>query len=290
MTHPVPHPVHGIDHCFALVDDLDHAAAQYKALGFTLSPRGTHSAAKGTANYTIMFPDDYFELLGVVTPTELNVPRREMLTTMGQGLHAIACRIDDAEAAAGVLGDLGIATEGLGSFSRPVPLPDGSEGTAAFSTVSFTPEEVPLGMVFMCQHKTRETVWIPELLEHANTTCGLDAVLAISETPEADAPRFAQLWADGAVHTEDGLTTITTGPNSAPLILATADRMAALYPGIDLSATTKGAFTALRLKVRSLETLRHCLKDAHVNIFETTTGLAVGPEFSAGVLLEFVAA
>ncbi|MFD2856181.1 VOC family protein [Seohaeicola zhoushanensis] len=58
------HPVKGIDHCFALVDDLDDAAAQYGALGFTLSPRGMHSAAKGTANHTIMFPEDYFELLG----------------------------------------------------------------------------------------------------------------------------------------------------------------------------------------------------------------------------------
>ena len=290
MTHALPHPVKGIDHCFALVDDLDHAATQYKALGFTLSPLGTHSAAKGTANYTIMFPDDYFELLGVVTPTELNASRREMLATMGQGLHAIACRIDDAEAAAEALGHLGITTQGLGSFSRPVPLPDGSEGTAAFSTVSFTSDETPFGTVFMCQHKTRETVWIPELLEHANTACGLDAVLAISEAPEEDAPRFARLWSEGAVQTEGGLTTITTGPNSAPLILATAAHMAALYPGIDISGTTKGAFTALRIKVRSLETLRDCLKDANVKICDTASGLAVGPEFSAGVILEFVAA
>ncbi|WP_434290356.1 VOC family protein [Celeribacter sp. SCSIO 80788] len=282
------HPVKGIDHCFALVDDLDAAAAQYKALGFTLSPRGTHSAAKGTANYTIMFPDDYFELLGILTPTELNAAHRETLATMGQGLHAIACRIDDAEAAAKALGDLGITTQGLGSFSRPVPLPDGSEGIAAFSTVSFTPDETPFGMVFMCQHKTRETVWIPELLDHANTACGIEAILAISETPEEDAPRFARLWAEGRVRTDDGLTVIETGPNSAPLILATAARMAALYPGLDLTGTTKGAFTALRLKVRDMDATKHCLTDANVTICETTSGLAVGPEFSAGVILEFV--
>ncbi|TNE63569.1 MAG: VOC family protein [Rhodobacteraceae bacterium] len=284
------HPIKGIDHCFALVDDLDSAAAQYQALGFTLSPRGTHSAAKGTANYTIMFPDDYFELLGILTPTELNASRRETLATMGQGLHAIACRIDDAEAAAKALGDLGITTQGLGSFSRPVPLPDGSEGIAAFSTVSFTPEETPFGMVFMCQHKTRETVWIPELLEHPNTVCGIDAILAISETPEEDALGFARLWAKGTVHTEDGLTVIETGPNSAPLILATAARMAALYPGLDLTGTTKGAFTALRLKVRDMDAAKHCLTDANVAMCETTDGLAVGPEFSAGVILEFVPA
>lgn len=282
------HPVKGIDHCFALVNDLDAAAAQYAALGFTLSPRGLHSATKGTANYTIMFPQDYFELLGILKPTELNASRRSTLATMGQGLHAIACRVDNAEAAAEALADLGIATQGLGSFSRPVPLPDGSEGTAAFSTVSFTPDDTPLGMVFMCQHKTRDTVWIPELLDHANTACGLGAVLAISEIPEADALRFQRLWAEGSVSTEDGLTTIATGPNSAPLILATPARMATLYPGLDLSATTKGAFTALRVKVRDLEAVKKCLSSAGIDASESASGLAVGPEFAAGVLVEFV--
>ncbi|WP_460275302.1 VOC family protein [Celeribacter sp. ULVN23_4] len=282
------HPVKGIDHCFALVDDLDAAAAQYKALGFTLSPRGTHSAAKGTANYTIMFPDDYFELLGILTPTEQNVSRREMLASKGQGLHAIACRIDTAEGAAKALSELGITTQGLGSFSRPVPLPDGSEGIAAFSTVAFTPEETPFGTVFMCQHKTRETVWVPELLEHANTACGLDAILAISETPEDDAKGFARLWAAGAVSTEDGFTTVTTGSNSAPLILATAERMAAAYPEFDLGATAQDAFTVLRVKVKSLDAVKDFLADVNVSMCETTSGLAVGPEFSAGVIMEFV--
>ena len=73
------HPVKGVDHCFVLVDDLDKAAAQYRALGFTLSPRGLHSEAKGSANYTIMFPDDYFELLGLLTETPLNAARRKTL-------------------------------------------------------------------------------------------------------------------------------------------------------------------------------------------------------------------
>lgn len=284
------HPVKGIDHCFALVDDLDSAAAQYAALGFTLSPRGTHSAAKGTANYTIMFPQDYFELLGVLTPTELNTTRRETLERMGQGLHAIACRIDDAAAAAEALADLGLATTGLGSFSRPVPLPGGGEGIAAFSTVSFTPADTPRGMVFMCQHKTRETVWIPELLTHANTACGLDAILAISDDPAGEAVRFARLWADGAVNETDGVATVTTGPNSAPLILMTAAAMAAAYPGADLSATAQGAFTVLRIKVADPDAAAACLTGAGIAPIATADGIAAGPEHAAGVIVEFVPA
>ena len=284
------HPVKGIDHCFALVNDLDGAAAQYAALGFTLSPRGTHSEAKGTANYTIMFPDDYFELLGIVQPTDLNAPRRAILAEKGEGLHAIACRINDAAKAAETLTALGLETEGLGSFSRPVRLPNGTEGIAAFSTLTFRPQETPLGTVFMCQHKTRETVWVPELLNHPNTACGLEAILAISDTPKEDALRFARLWADGAVSEIDGSYQVFTGPQSAPLILCTAEDMALRYPSADLAATAKGAFTALRVKVVDIERVRDCLISSKVPLIETSNGLYVRPEFSAGVLMEFVPA
>ena len=284
------HPVKGIDHCFALVNDLDAAAEQYAALGFTLSPRGAHSEAKGTANYTIMFPEDYFELLGILKPTELNAARRATLDKVGEGLHAIACRIDDAEAAAAALAELGLKTEGLGSFSRPVPLPDGTEGDAAFSTVSFVASEVPRGMVFMCQHKTRETVWIPELLNHANTACGLGAILAISDEPAADAAGFAKLWAAGAVSDEGEVCTVTTGPNSAPLILMTPAAMAAAYPGADLSATAQGAFTVLRIKVADAEAAKACLAKAGITPLATAAGFAAGPEHAGGVIVEFVPA
>ncbi len=282
------HPVKGIDHCFALVDDLQEAAAQYSALGFTLSPMGIHSEAKGSANYTIMFPDDYFELLGMITPTELNAFRREMLEKIGQGLHAIACRIGSAEEAAAALGELGIATRDLNSFSRPVPLPDGSEGVAAFSTVSFMPGDTPLGSVFMCEHKTRETVWIPELLEHANGACGLGAILAISDDPKADAERFARLWAEGKVSETGGVVTVETGPNSAPLILMTRESMSRAYPGADLSKTAKGAFTVLRVKTCNMDSAVSCLAKAGIEPNKTASGIAVGPEHAAGLILEFV--
>ncbi|MGC9418021.1 MAG: VOC family protein [Rhodovulum sp.] len=284
------HPVLGIDHCFVLVNDLDAAAAQYAALGFTLSPRGLHSAAKGTANYTIMFPEDYLELLGVLTPTEGNAPRRAMLDRCGQGLHAIACRIGTAEAAARDLADLGIGTQGLGSFERPVPLPGGGEGIAAFSTVSFAPEEVPFGMVFMCQHRTPETVWLPELLDHPNTACGLDAILALSDDPGGDAARFARLWAEGEVDIRGGAHCVRTGPHSAPLILMDGDGLAAAYPGVDLGATAQGAFAAARVKVRDLRRAEACLNDAGIAGIPTGHGLAVPPQRGAGCIVEFVPA
>ena len=64
----------GLDHAVVTVRDLDGAAEAWRRLGFTVSPRGTHSAHLGTGNYTIMLDPDYIELLGVLTPTRLRDP------------------------------------------------------------------------------------------------------------------------------------------------------------------------------------------------------------------------
>jgi len=284
----MPHPVRGVDHCFILVDDLDEAAAQYQALGFTLSPRGLHSEAKGSANYTIMFQDDYFELLGLLKATPLNEARRKSLTEAGQGLHAIACRIDNAEDAKKSLNDMGIGTHGLGSFERPVPLPSGGNAVAAFSTLIFDGAEVPKGSVFMCQHKTPETVWLPELLSHPNTACGLHAILIASEVPEQHAQQYARLWADGRiVKISDGYT-VETGENSAPLSILTQAALEARYPKLNMEGSPSGVFSGLQIKVKNLDAVRRCLKNADLQGIQTTLGLAVAPQNTSGVIVEFV--
>ncbi|TMK28796.1 MAG: VOC family protein, partial [Alphaproteobacteria bacterium] len=56
----------GIDHVIIGVRDLERARMGWTRLGFTLTPRGRH-LGQGTANYCIMFPRDYLELLGFVT-------------------------------------------------------------------------------------------------------------------------------------------------------------------------------------------------------------------------------
>ncbi len=136
------HPVTGVDHSYLLVHDLDASADRYRRLGFTLSPRGLHSPQKGTANHTIVFTDDYFELLGVVRETELNAPQRESLGEFGEGLKAIANRTPDADAAKPALAAIGIETGEVSAFSRPLLLEDGREGIASFRTLGFAPSVV----------------------------------------------------------------------------------------------------------------------------------------------------
>src|ERR1700736_3024818 len=79
----------GIDHAVVVVGDLDHAAENWRRLGFTVSPRGAHSAKMGSCNYTIMLDPDYIELLGVLAETEHNAPRRAFLAKHGEGVERI---------------------------------------------------------------------------------------------------------------------------------------------------------------------------------------------------------
>jgi len=86
----------GLDHVVVIVRYLGAAAPSWRALGFTLSPRGTHSAHLGTGNYTLMFGSDYIELLGVLSDTPLNQPSREFLQRRGEGIERAAFTTRDA--------------------------------------------------------------------------------------------------------------------------------------------------------------------------------------------------
>ena len=80
----------GLDHVVILARSLDAAAEDWRALGFTVAPRGIHTAAMGTANHTIMLAEDYIELIGVVADTERNAPTREFLKMRGEGIERSA--------------------------------------------------------------------------------------------------------------------------------------------------------------------------------------------------------
>ena len=68
----------GVDHAVVMAKDLDKAAEGWRRLGFTISPRGTHSAHMGTGNYTIMLDPDYIDCWGCSAPTEHNAPARAL--------------------------------------------------------------------------------------------------------------------------------------------------------------------------------------------------------------------
>jgi catechol 2,3-dioxygenase-like lactoylglutathione lyase family enzyme len=284
----MPHPVLGVDHIFLLVADLDASAEGYRRLGFTLSPRGLHSAKKGTANYTIIFEHDYFELLGVVAATPDNQNQRDMLAQDGEGFRAIACRIKDAFAAREELAARGIGTTPVGEFSRPLPLPGGGEGIASFAVTHFAPEDTPKSFMFMCQHKTPDMVWRPELKSHANGAQGLAGVVVTADDPQALADSFARLFDAGSISPTEIGWQVTTGINSATILCLSPAAAAKCYSSAAVAATPATAFTALRISVADIEATADLLNKAGIRFFRGTKSVWVAPEFTSGVILEFI--
>ncbi|RZN33142.1 VOC family protein [Bradyrhizobium sp. Leo121] len=226
----------GIDHAVIMVKDLDRAADNWKHLGFTVSPRGTHSAHMGSGNYTIMLDPDYIELLGVLTPTEHNAPARAFLEQRGEGIERIAFTAVDSAAGAEEIRARGYAPIGPTDFERPVTMPDGTLSAAKFRTFQWPTAEAPGGVrIFACQHKTRETVWIPELMTHANGAKRLRQVLIVTSEPAKEAAHLSEMIDVATRNEADGAVTVPSGSDRADFVFATKDQLGKRYPGVSLA-------------------------------------------------------
>ena len=277
----------GIDHAVVVVKDLDASAENWKRLGFTISPRGTHSAHMGTGNYTIMLGEDYIELLGVLVATEHNAPSRGFLDRNGGGIERIALTTPDAAAGAAEIRERGYAGIGPTDFERPVTMPDGRLSAAKFATFQWPVDEAPGGVrLFACQHKTRETVWIPELQKQANTAKRIAEVLVTTPEPEADAKHLAKMI-DGDIRREDdGACVVPTGFGRADFVFLTREAMARRYPGVPVADLPERAGAGLRLVVDDFAAAQRA---AGAKAVSGNDAVVVPPANANGVMLAFVA-
>lgn len=224
--------IDGLDHVVIAVRDLQAAADAWGRLGFMVSPRGLHSPHMGSGNHTIMFGEDYVELLGAVAPQPHNEPMRRFLEER-EGLERCALTTLDAEAGVEALRERGLAAVGPVEFSRPVPVPGGGETEARFSVFQWPEEEAPGGVrIFACQHHTREVVWIPELQRQGNGVIGIRRVLVADADPDGAAAHLARLL-DGEAREEGPFRLVATGPRRADIAFAPREAIAEAYPGLD---------------------------------------------------------
>lgn len=277
----------GIDHAVVMVQDLDMAAENYRQLGFTLSPRGTHSAHMGTGNYTIMFDPDYMELLGVLVPTEHNAPARAFVERHGEGIERIAFTAVDAAAGADEIRARGLTPIGPTDFERPVTLPNGTVSAAKFRTFMWPTAEAPGGVrIFACQHKTRETVWIPELMTHANAAKRISEVLIATPEPAQEAAHLARLIDREPRAEADGAVTVTSGGDRADFVYLTLDQLRKRYPGVPLAGLSERGGAALVLVSGDIATTEKALGLAGIR---SGTAVVVPPAKGNGTLLAFIA-
>ncbi|OAF17581.1 VOC family protein [Bradyrhizobium neotropicale] len=277
----------GIDHAVVMVKDLDAAADNYRRLGFTVSPRGTHSAHMGTGNYTIMFDPDYMELLGVLAATEHNAPARAFLDKRGEGIERIAFTAVDSAAGAEEIRARGLTPIGPTDFERPVTLPNGTVSAAKFRTFMWPTEEAPGGVrIFACQHKTRETVWVPELMTHANAAKRIKQVLIATPEPAKEAAHLSHLIDREPKAEADGAVAVPSGGDRGDFVYLTLDQLGKRYPGVALAGVSERGGAALVLVSGDLAATEKALDSAGVR---SGAAICVPPAKANGTLLAFIA-
>ena len=222
----------GIDHVIVGVRDLERARLAWSRLGFTLSPRGRH-IGQGTANYCIMFPSDYVELLGIVDPNDF-VQRLDTFLGQREGLMAAAF------APAGAPEDVRAALLGRELHpSEPRPLGrqlEVQEGTVVprFSLMSLPADETPGLDCFICTHLTPELMRRPEWLQHPNGALGLKGIHVLVESTAALLEPYDRLFGIQQVTTTDAVASVHVGPHR--IVFSTPDDFSTMYPALEVAS------------------------------------------------------
>jgi catechol 2,3-dioxygenase-like lactoylglutathione lyase family enzyme len=274
----------GIDHVLVGVRDLVAARRAYQHLGFTVSPRGRH-IGWGTANYCVMFPGGYIELLGIVDAAQFTNNLDRFLENR-EGLLGLAFASDDAEAAARALEDRGIETDAPQDLRRKLELPEGEVETA-FRLVHLPAATTPGLRAFICQHLTRELVWQSPWLDHGNGARGIQSVTGVVEDPGAVALAYGRLFGEDAVWADRSQVTVETGGGG--LRFTTAEGLSELYPGLPQAPAPAVPWLAgLRLVVADVNATAGYLDAAGVHYLRDGDNLLrLSAESACGVAIEF---
>jgi hypothetical protein len=278
------HPITGIDHTIVGVADLEAARGGWWRLGFTLTPRGRH-IGWGTANYCIMFPDDYVELLGIVDASQFVNGLDRFLET-GEGMLGLAFGTPDIEAVQAELAARGVPTSAPKDLSRYLELPDG-DVEPAFKLVFPGQGATPDLSAFVCQHLTPELMRRPDWLAHPNGAHGLYSVTVVVEAPLAHREAYDRLLGPDAIIVTDATLVDRVGGHR--IVFVAPDDVELMHPAGSLPA---GAALphALALTLRVLDaaaTAQHLVR-AGVSHRRLADGTVAVPAAEAnGVLLEF---
>jgi hypothetical protein len=141
--------------------------------------------------------------------------------------------------------------------------------------------------IFACQHKTRETVWIPELMKHANGAKRLRQALVVSPEPAKDATYLARMI-DREVRTEsDGAVAVPSGSDRADFVFLTKDQLSRRYPEVSLAGLPERGGAGLVIATSDLAAAEKAVGSSGVR---SGGAVCVTPAAANGTLLAFVRA
>lgn len=244
----------GLDHAVIAVRDLAAAREAFTRMGFTVAPRGEHST--GSSNHNIMLGRDYFELLHVPSSNPLQAYFHDFLARH-EGLAALALTGSGEPGMAATLAEQGFAPAAGRDFSRPVTS-GSATGVARFRLTNLDPGATPGTQVFVCQHFTRELVWLPELTRHANGATGIAAVAFIADNVANLAGVYGRVFGVWPRRIDEGLLVETGG---APLAFCTRAALAGRLAGAELPTRAAPLAAALFIRVADRQAAWRVLRE-----------------------------
>jgi hypothetical protein len=256
--------IDGFDHALVGVSDLEAARVAWQRLGFTTCPRGKH-IGWGTANYCIMFQDDYLELLGIVDASQFVNNLDVFLADHGQGLMGMAFASSNID---------GLAKKLDGQPQDLKRLLELSDGTVEprFKLVHPPKGTLPGLSGFFCHHLTPELMRQPEWLSHANGARRIASITVAVDDVQSAAKAYEDVFEPEDVHHRGDQTTVKTGIGEIRLVAAD-----------DLSGLVE-----LSIEVYDLRATKSFFNEAGIGFSHTPRGLSVAPEEATGAILSFV--
>jgi catechol 2,3-dioxygenase-like lactoylglutathione lyase family enzyme len=291
----------GIDHTLAVTHDLEATAGLYRRLGFTLTPRGRH-IGWGTANYCVMFADNYLELLGIVDPGQCVNGLDDHLADRGAGIAGAAFATFDAAAVHAVFKRQGMDLRHA-DLARLLELADGNV-TLRFRLTHAKPGATPGLSCFVCQHLTPALLRQPHWLNHENGSVGVEGMTILHDDPaalEAAYTHYMQalglpldrVWrGQGRLDLPVGGSGAGFGQNAGTtqqfLRFLTPMRAARRYPGLATHWLNRPGPLVITLAVNSLDATRAYMQAQDIRVMPVPGDrVVVDPVITDGTIFEF---
>ena len=279
-----------LDHVGIAVGALEDARRDYERLGFHLTPRSLHRGAReaggavepwGSGNHCALFEHGYLELIGVWNP-DLWSPTDEMLDRY-RGLHIVALREHDAEAAYAALAARGAAVDPPRLLTREIEV-DGATRTLAFRNIGAHRDRFPEARLLFIEHRTPELLWRDELLAQPNGVVALEEAYLCAADLDAAVDRYATLLAQAPDDAGAGAAAFPLERGRLVVYAEAAARRR--FPDTALPAPPAALGCAFR--VRDLAHTRRLLAGNGLDpVPDAGGGIRVGPDLAAGAVLVF---
>jgi catechol 2,3-dioxygenase-like lactoylglutathione lyase family enzyme len=273
----------GIDHAIVGVRDLEQARASFERLGFHTTPLARH-AGRGTGEHCLMFAEDHVELCGIIDPAGDSDSLGRFLAA-GEGLWSIALRTTDPAGTQAAWRAAGLGPAAVADDGRTMA-PDLELHCKDVMLEAAATGGVPL---FACAQLEPERLRRPEWLGHPNGARAIGSVTVVVEEPAALVGPMSKVFGSTSLTETDDTLAVHTGRNI--LLFATPDDLDMLHPELEAHVhAEQPTLAALTVLVPDLARTAAVLDRHDVAYRQEASGaIAIAPEHSHGVMLEFVA-